>query len=163
MHCDPTIVTRFWSKVEKTETCWQWTAGCFRAGYGAFQYQRRAWKAHRFAYMLTHGPIPEGLNVCHHCDNPACVRPDHLFLGTFADNSADMVAKGRQGKGDNVPTEHRRRGVRHHRAKVTEDDVREIRRRHGAGETQTALAAIFGLDQTTVSDLVRWKIWRHVS
>lgn len=85
---------RFWPYVAKSDGCWVWTRYCSPTGYGRF-----AWEggsiASRFSWIVTYGPIPDGLDVLHHCDNPPCVRPDHLFLGTDADNAADKTAKGR--------------------------------------------------------------------
>lgn len=91
-----TAIERFWRHVERSAGCWLWTAGCQSNGYGTFQVavgDRRL--AHRYSWSVHHGEIPAGLNVLHRCDTPACVRPDHLFLGTQKDNVADMRAKGR--------------------------------------------------------------------
>jgi hypothetical protein len=91
-----TDFTRFWSKVHKAEHgCWLWTASFRIGGYGNFMFRGKPHKAHRVSWILTHGEIPDGALVCHSCDTPACVRPDHLFLGTHQDNMQDMNAKGR--------------------------------------------------------------------
>lgn len=90
---------RFWFRVDKTGDCWTWTGGTSRNGYGAFwTKEKRLVRASRFSYALHYGPIPDGMVVCHRCDNPPCVRPDHLFLGTQGDNMRDMWQKGRQGR-----------------------------------------------------------------
>lgn len=86
---------RFWAHVAQSEGCWEWQASVFRTGYGQFRDGGRSMRAHRVAWELVNGPIPEGLHVCHRCDNRKCVRPDHLFLGTRSDNMQDMSAKGR--------------------------------------------------------------------
>ncbi len=91
---------RFWSKVDQTaEGCWLWQGTMLRQGYGCFKIAGKMYKAHRVAYLYAVGPISRGLVVCHSCDNPWCVKPDHLFTGTHQDNSSDTVRKGRQAKG----------------------------------------------------------------
>jgi DNA-binding MarR family transcriptional regulator len=108
----------FWGKVRKFDDgCWLWLGHRDRGGYGSASYQGKTMGAHRVAYLTEVGPIPEGLWVLHKCDNPPCVRPDHLFLGTVADNNADAIAKGRQA---------RRRGNSH--PSLTTLQVRAIRR-----------------------------------
>ena len=90
---------RFFSKVNKTDSCWEWTAGLLHNGYGSFSYQKKTYRAHRFSWELVNGKIPIGLHVCHKCDNRKCVNPEHLFLGTNADNTNDRQVKDRQAKG----------------------------------------------------------------
>lgn len=85
----------FWKKVEKTETCWLWTAALNNSGYGAFAFEGSRWLAHRFSYFIHKGPIPTGMYVLHRCDSPRCVNPDHLWIGTQADNMRDCAEKGR--------------------------------------------------------------------
>lgn len=91
------MLDRFWAKVRKSDGCWEWTASRGIRGYGQFRLPRTRQMsgAHRVAYELSVGPIPEGMFVCHHCDNPSCVRPDHLFVGTNSQNILDAVRKGR--------------------------------------------------------------------
>ncbi len=149
----------FWSKVNKTDSCWEWTAGTDTGGYGSIWVCGKPEQAHRVAYVLTYGAIPDGLWVLHNCpggDNRACVRPDHLFLGTHTDNMIDMWAKGR-GK-INPPW-----GESHPFAKLTEAQVMEIRARYEQGGiTQSCLASEFGISQTHVKDIVKGRKWKHL-
>src|SRR5690349_6136897 len=123
-----TIEERFWSKVDRSrdDTCWVWKAGRDRAGYGQFWvYDRgRSIGAHRIAYELINGPIPEGMFVCHTCDNPPCCNPTHLFVGTPADNTTDRDQKGRL---------HAPEGSRHGGALLTEDSVKEMKLLYAQG------------------------------
>ncbi len=146
----------FWSKVAKTNGCWEYTSRPSRQGYGRVLWAGREALAHRVSWTLTRGDIPEGKCVLHRCDNPPCVRPSHLFLGSQADNVADMMAKGR-GKPARVL------GEKHGRSKVTEKDVRSLRKRRHAGETVTALSASFGLSIAQVSRICRGLNWTHVT
>lgn len=108
--------------------------------------------SHRVSYYLFNGAFDYSLCVCHKCDNPACVNPDHLFLGTDADNTRDMVGKGRTSKGEHRPT-----------AKLTEDQVREIRRRYTVGDcTHRQLSREFGIDHGHIRRIVIGDSWRHV-
>ena len=152
-------MARFSSFVDKSDGCWTWTGAILKkmGGYGAFRLQGRTLGAHRASWVLMNGPIPAGLFVCHHCDNPACVRPDHLFLGTNADNVADMVAKGRQRDPIGM------KGSAHPRAKVSERDVLEIRRRAMGGDPRSALASEFGISASSLEHIISRRTWRHVA
>jgi len=138
---------------EPNTGCFLWTGTTTGGGYGRVRRGKRTHYAHRVAYELLVGPIPDGMHVLHHCDTPPCVNPEHLFLGTDADNIQDMDRKGRRVT---------RKGELHPRARLTEDDVRTIRARAAAGETQRPLAREYGVDQATISNIVTRKSWKHV-
>lgn len=152
---------RFWSKVATNGGCWEWTGSLDDKGYGKFSPSKssplpkppraKMVYAHRYAYTVVVGPIPDGMSVCHRCDNPRCVRPSHLFLGTHAENMADMGRKGRQ-RGP--------RGAAHHSAKLTVEALAEIKARHARGDTFTAIVAHFGVSRPTVTRVVRGKTWK---
>lgn len=142
---------RFWSKVDRTgDGCWEWQASRTSHGYGQVSTFRRPRGAHRVAWELVNGPIPDGLWVLHHCDNPPCVRSDHLFLGTVGDNSRDMAAKGRT---------HVIYGEasRHH--KLTQDQVHEMRRLNREGIGYRRLAKMFGLATVNVWRICTNRAW----
>ncbi len=143
---------RFWGKVWFGDGCWEWTATKHRQGYGWFNLDGRMTLAHRVAWTFENGPIPTGLCVCHKCDNTGCVRPGHLFLGTYADNIADRHGKGRSRGGS-------RPGCG---AKITESDIAGIKSMLAGGSLQREVAKAFGISQSSVSNIVRGKTWRHV-
>lgn len=147
---------RFWAKVDMTAGlfgCWTWTGFRDRKGYGRLMVDGIPRLAHRVAFELADGPIPAAVPLLHECDNPPCVRRDHLRAGTVAENNADMRAKGRQA-----------RGARNGSAKVDEATVAAIRASYAGGHaTQADLAARHGLAQSTISALVRGINWRHVA
>lgn len=149
---------RFWEKVRKSpdpDGCWVWTAGFRGGGYGGFHRSNppREERAHRSSYSMFVGAIPDGMDVLHRCDRPACVRPDHLFLGTDKDNSDDKHAKGR-----NVVLVGERNGF----SKLTEDDVRSIRRMRAERVPLKAVAAQFSVSTTNVKLIVSRRAWKHV-
>ena len=140
-----TLEQRFWSHVNVKRGCWLWTRqtynGCAYLAVGKGEYGTKMIKAARMAWTLMRGPIPEGLCVLHHCDNPMCMNPEHLWLGTFADNSRDMRLKGRG------------------RTKLTQDDVQAIRNIPG---THREIAKQFGVSHRMIGDIINNKWWRHI-
>lgn len=150
-----TVSDRFWCKVERRDpdACWPWTASVQRGGYGQFGVQGTMRAAHRVAYELTHGvALAQAQHVCHRCDNPRCCNPGHLFLGTQADNLADMRAKGRA-RGGSMP------GTSNPASRLTESMVAEIRRRLAAGERQVDIAAAVGISRAAVSKIRTGRTW----
>jgi HNH endonuclease/helix-turn-helix protein len=158
---EPEWAARFWIKVNRSGGCWTWIAALSWSGYGRFQLEGKARWAHRVAWFLSRGEWPPtAMLVCHRCDNRRCVRPDHLFLGTPADNLRDMSAKGRSTKGKpNRGT----RGARNFNARLTPESVREIRCMHAAGARQKELAARFGVAPNTISTVLSRRSWAHVA
>lgn len=143
-------------RVFKTETCWLWTGTRKAHGYGVIRIDNKVWRAHRLSWTLFGGEIPSDKDVLHRCDTPRCVNPDHLFLGTQADNMRDMQQKGRKAIGNANPA----KGEKHGRAKLTAGQVAEIRHAYEHGATQTRLASIYGVSHTAISDIIRRKNWK---
>jgi len=158
------VIERFWPKVDRFSSsvtgCWVWIASKNNKGYGVLGIGGIPTLAHRLAWELTYGPIQTGLCVCHRCDNPPCVNPSHLFLGTRADNMADSSRKGRSGA--RTHPERIPRGSRSGLAKLVESDIVEIRRALESGETCKAIAARYGVAKTTIDWIKRGQTWRHV-
>jgi len=125
--------------------CWLWTAGVFKDGYGKMEIKYQYKRAHRISWMIFRGEIPDGMCVCHSCDTPLCVNPDHLFLGTRRENNQDAARKGR---------------MRCWMAKLTASQVLEIR---SSSESGADAARRYGVSKSTISDTRNGKRWRHVA
>lgn len=145
--------------------CWRWTGTPDKDGYGRMKLSGHMERAHRVAHELFVGPVPPNRLVCHSCDVPSCVNPDHLFVGTALDNSRDCVRKGRIANGDRSSSrlypELLTRGERVNTAKLTEVQAVEVRERAAAGELYTSIARDFGIAHVSVSAIVRGAHWKH--
>lgn len=159
---DRTTSDRFWERVDRSGECWLWMGARLPSGYGRLFADGRYRYAHRRAVELVSGPIPDGLFVCHRCDNPSCVRPSHLFLGTPSENSQDREDKGRGGADKRAPSSLAR-GEGHGLARLTSALVLEIRRHYANGHCISDLSRRYGVGATTVSSVVSRRTWRHVS
>lgn len=140
--------------------CWEWISAKDKNGYGitSISPPRKNVRAHRLMYILTKGDIPEGYLVCHNCptgDNPSCINPDHLFLGTAKDNSKDRDKKGRGRTQD-------QRGEKNHMATLNEEKVLEIRKLYNEGVRECDLVRKFGIRQATISKVLLRKRWKHI-
>lgn len=188
----PTKEERFWTKVDKSGECWIWTGYVTRTGYGRCNRAFGNGYAHRAAWEFAHGAVPDGLFVCHHCDNPPCCNPEHLFIGTQTDNISDRDRKGRTARGersgyythpeafeafrenraqmfgdDNPMRKHPERiarGERNGHARLTEADVIRIRELHiRDGMTYPQIAEMFGMSRHHVAKIVRGERWTFLS
>lgn len=173
---------KFWEKVDRSggvDACWLWTGGKNSRGYGQSTFGGVNWSSHRLAAYLS-GMAIDGLCVCHRCDNPPCVNPNHLFVGTISDNNKDMMAKGRTATGEShgsytkpeawkrgdshwarLNPEKVRRGEDISRAKLKEHQIPEIRALCEEGNTYAAIARSYGVSPQTISNIKRGKVWAH--
>jgi len=150
------IPSDIWKRIDKRseDECWEWKGAVSTNGYGAMSINCKDDSTHRIVYCEIFGTIPEGLFVLHHCDNPSCCNPNHLFLGTPKDNMKDRNQKGR----GNVP-----RGEEHYRSKLIKEQVLEIRKLYITNEyTQTKLGKMFGVAPSNISNIINRKAWRHI-
>lgn len=145
-------IVRFWAKVAiaNENECWNWTASLSSSGYGRFNVNGENRIAARVSWEIHYGEIKNKLHVLHKCDNPSCVNPKHLYLGTHQDNMRDRQIKGRT---------HRHLGITNGSAKLTENDIREIRRRSANGESQRQLARAFGVTRMAIKFVIKGHTW----
>jgi len=152
-----TLEERFWEKVDirKEDECWEWQGSRhWQWKYGNFNYNGKSIAAHRISWEFCNKKeIPAGMCVCHKCDNPPCVNPSHLFLGTVADNNLDKKMKGRQDE----------KGEKNGRAKINRNDVVDIRIVHKLGATYASIGREYSLDPVTISGICKGKLWSHIT
>lgn len=143
------ILKRFWKHVDvkNKNDCWEWKSKKDKDGYGNMQFKNKTVRANRFIWTVLNGAIPEGMVVCHKCDNPKCLNPDHLFLGTISDNVIDALKKNRLSN-----------------QKLTVDQVKELRKLYKTGKySQSELGRIFGVSGSTVCQIVHRKLWKFIN
>lgn len=169
---DDSVRDRFWKKVQKSDACWTWTAKKNKPGYGIFSFEKKRVLAHRMAWILSVGPIKKAMSICHHCDNPSCVNPAHLFQGTQTENTADRHRKGRTARGPKMSAMMRRNwqqnrasfssviGSNHPRSKLDEKKAKEARTMAAEGVSQRAIARHFLVSRTAIRFLLSGRSWK---
>lgn len=153
-HFTTSMLNRFWSKVDKSngdDSCWEWTAYKYPNGYASIRLNGVRYYAHRASWIIHYGEIPEGLLVCHHCDNPPCVNPSHLFLGTTQDNVNDKMNKGRYRAGHVS-------GEDHPNSRFNWEIINKIRKSYAEGVTQQELADKYNTSQAYIGKIIK-NIW----
>lgn len=155
---EKTIEQRLAEKTDVQDNgCHVWTGMRTEKGYGLIGYNGRSWRVHRLVYELAYAPIPRGWIVCHRCDNPPCINPEHLFIGKPKDNTRDMMRKGRAAQGPGFPS-----GEEHPNTKLNTEAVRQIRRLVAEGRSQRSVAKSYGVSQGTVASIAARRTWAHV-
>ena len=151
-----TLIERFWENVDikGDDECWEWIGYSGGLDYGQIQFNKVNYYAHRLAYIIAYGEIPEGLYICHTCDNPPCVNKKHLFAGTCTDNARDMIKKGRKVCGD-------KKGIKNGRAKLNEEQVRQIREMSNI-KKNSEIARIFNVNDCLIGAVVNRQTWKHI-
>jgi hypothetical protein len=149
------INMRFWSKVNRRDSkeCWNWKATLNKYDYGQIKYSGKLILSHRLVWILIHGEIPENMCVLHHCDNPSCCNPSHLYLGTHQDNMRDRSSRGRTS---------RHTGESNGRAKLTRNTVMKIRDQIKNGLSYGAVAKMFKISNATIGHIARYETWRNI-
>ena len=142
---------KFWIDVDKSGSCWVWRGKRFPNGYGCYRDSVHSYLAHRISYEFVNGPIPDGMLVCHKCDNPSCVNPDHMFLGTHSDNAQDALRKGRLNPA---------RGEKSGNSKLTQVDIDIIRQMARIGKPQKVIAGFFPVSPKQISVIVNSIQWK---
>jgi len=148
--------------------CWVWTGPINEHGYGVFNVSPDKYYAHRVSWLIHNGPIPKGVFACHKCDNPPCIRPDHLFLGGYAENAADASSKGRFKRNgetlNRLRAEGKCMGEAHYNRVLTEENVREILRDYVPRKVTCAhFAKKFGVCYQSIHEVITRKTWKHVA
>lgn len=148
-----TLETRFWKYVDRRgdSDCWNWTGDKIRDGYGRIWNNGKTRRAHRISWELRYGEVPENMCVLHHCDNPSCVNPAHLYLGTNQDNVNDKVAKSRQAV-----------GINNGGNKYPPEKILEIKRLRQDGKTQREIAKTLGVSKGLVYYVITGQVWRNL-
>ena len=144
---------RFWRHVDQSGKCWEWKASLTASGYGKFKIDGKSVQAHRVAYQISTGKSAEGFLVTHTCDNKKCVNPDHLRLGTHSSNAIEAYERGPLAL---------RKGELHHRAKLSAQQVVEIRNLYKSGIGYKKLAKKYGVDRVSIRSIVKGELWKHV-